>query len=37
VLGGNSWTMMHKVLTERLSAVEAQKDLAFSTDPPAGA
>ena len=34
VLGGDSYTMIQKALTERLAAVEAQKDLAFSTDFP---
>jgi NAD(P)-dependent dehydrogenase (short-subunit alcohol dehydrogenase family) len=31
-LGSDAYTLMHKALTERLAALEAQKDLAFSTD-----
>ena len=31
-LGRDSFTIIHKALTERLAALEAQKDLAFSTD-----
>lgn len=37
VLGSDSYTIIHKALTERLSAVDTQKDLAFSTDFPANA
>jgi NAD(P)-dependent dehydrogenase (short-subunit alcohol dehydrogenase family) len=37
VLGSDSFKAMQKALSERLAAVEAQKDLAFSTDFPAGA
>jgi NAD(P)-dependent dehydrogenase (short-subunit alcohol dehydrogenase family) len=33
-LGGDAYTVMHKQLSERLAALEAQKDLAFSTDFP---
>jgi NAD(P)-dependent dehydrogenase (short-subunit alcohol dehydrogenase family) len=36
-LGSDAYTMIHKALTERLAALEAQKDLAFSTDLPAKA
>jgi hypothetical protein len=36
-LGGDAYTVMHKQLSERLAALEAQKDLAFSTDFPANA
>lgn len=36
-LGSDSYTAIHKALTERLAAFEAQKDLAFSTDLPANA
>ena len=32
VLGTNSWGIIHKALTDRLAAVEAQKDSAASTD-----
>ncbi len=35
VLGSDSFNAMQKALSERLAAVEAQKDLAFSTDFPA--
>jgi NAD(P)-dependent dehydrogenase (short-subunit alcohol dehydrogenase family) len=31
-LGSDAYTMIHKALTERLAALEAQKDLASSTD-----
>jgi NAD(P)-dependent dehydrogenase (short-subunit alcohol dehydrogenase family) len=34
VLGSDSFAAMQKALTERLAAVEAQKDVAFSTDLP---
>ncbi len=33
-LGSDAYTIMHKQLGERLAALEAQKDLAFSTDFP---
>ena len=33
-LGTDSYTAIHKALTERLAALEAQRDLAFSTDFP---
>jgi NAD(P)-dependent dehydrogenase (short-subunit alcohol dehydrogenase family) len=33
-LGSDSYTAIRKALTERLAALEAQKDLAFSTDLP---
>lgn len=33
-LGSDSYNAMHKALSERLAALEAQKDLAFSTDFP---
>jgi hypothetical protein len=36
-LGSDAYTMIHKALTERLAAFEAQKDLAFSTGLPANA
>ncbi|MRN53163.1 SDR family oxidoreductase [Paenibacillus monticola] len=36
-LGSDSYTTIHKALTERLANLEAQKDLAFSTDFPANA
>jgi NAD(P)-dependent dehydrogenase (short-subunit alcohol dehydrogenase family) len=36
VLGTDSYTMLHKALSDRLAAVEAQKALAASTDFPAG-
>ena len=36
-LGSDAYTMIHKALTDRLAALEAQKDLAFSTDLPASA
>lgn len=36
VLGTDSYIMIQKALTERLAAVEAQKELAFSTDFPTG-
>ena len=36
-LGSDAYTIMHKALTERLAALEAQKDMAFSTDLPVGA
>ena len=32
-----AYAAIHKALTERLAALEAQKDLAFSTDFPANA
>lgn len=32
VLGSDAYTTIHKALTERLAALEAQKKLAFSTD-----
>jgi len=31
-LGGDAWTAMRAQLTERLAALEAQKEIAFSTD-----
>lgn len=31
-LGSDAYTLMHEALTQRLAALEAQKDLAFSTD-----
>jgi NAD(P)-dependent dehydrogenase (short-subunit alcohol dehydrogenase family) len=31
-LGSDAYTLMHKALSERLATLEAQKDLAFSTD-----
>ncbi|HWL84426.1 MAG TPA: SDR family NAD(P)-dependent oxidoreductase, partial [Polyangiaceae bacterium] len=34
VLGSDSYAMIEKALAERLAAVQAQKDLAFSTDFP---
>jgi NAD(P)-dependent dehydrogenase (short-subunit alcohol dehydrogenase family) len=37
VLGSDSYTVIERALTERLAAVQAQKELAFSTDLPAGA
>jgi NAD(P)-dependent dehydrogenase (short-subunit alcohol dehydrogenase family) len=33
-LGSDAYAIMHRALTERLTALEAQKDLAFSTDLP---
>jgi hypothetical protein len=33
-LGSDSYIAIHKALTQRLAALEAQKDLAFSTDLP---
>ena len=36
-LGSDSYTVMQKQLSERLAALEAQKELAFSTDFPANA
>ena len=33
-LGGDSYTIIHKALTERLATLEAQRELAFSTDLP---
>ena len=33
-LGSDAYSVMHKQLGERLAALEAQKDLAFSTDSP---
>jgi len=37
-LGSDAWQAMHKQLSERLAQLEAQKDIAFSTDaPPNGA
>jgi NAD(P)-dependent dehydrogenase (short-subunit alcohol dehydrogenase family) len=33
-LGSDSYNAIHKALTDRLAALEAQKDLAFSTDLP---
>jgi NAD(P)-dependent dehydrogenase (short-subunit alcohol dehydrogenase family) len=35
-LGSDAYGVMHKQLSERLAALEAQKELAFSTDFPAG-
>jgi NAD(P)-dependent dehydrogenase (short-subunit alcohol dehydrogenase family) len=35
VLGSDSYNVIHRTLTERLAALEAQKELAFSTDFPA--
>jgi NAD(P)-dependent dehydrogenase (short-subunit alcohol dehydrogenase family) len=35
-LGSDAYTFIHNALSERLAALEAQKDLAFSTDFPAG-
>jgi hypothetical protein len=35
-LGSDSYTMIHKALTERLADLEAQNDLASSTDFPTG-
>ena len=37
VLGSDSFKAMQKALADRLASVEAQKELAFSTDFPAGA
>jgi NAD(P)-dependent dehydrogenase (short-subunit alcohol dehydrogenase family) len=37
VLGSDSYQFIHQALTERLAALESQKDLALSTDFPAGA
>jgi len=37
VLGSDSYTVIQKSLAERLAAVEAQKDIAFSTDFPKSA
>ena len=34
VLGPDSYTMIQKALSERLAAVEAQREIAFSTDFP---
>jgi NAD(P)-dependent dehydrogenase (short-subunit alcohol dehydrogenase family) len=31
-LGSDAYTLMHQALTERRAALEAQRDLAFSTD-----
>lgn len=31
-LGSDAYTLIHAALSERLAALEAQKDLAFSTD-----
>jgi len=36
-LGGDAYSYVHTALAERLAVLEAQKDLAFSTDFPAGA
>jgi len=36
-LGSDAYAIMHKALTERLAALEAQKDMAFSTDISVGA
>jgi NAD(P)-dependent dehydrogenase (short-subunit alcohol dehydrogenase family) len=36
-LGSDAYTVMHKQLSDRLATLEAQKDLAFSTDFPADA
>ena len=36
-LGSDAYTIMHKCLTERLAALEAQKEMAFSTDISVGA
>jgi hypothetical protein len=35
-LGSDAYSVMHKQLSDRLAALEAQKELAFSTDFPAG-
>jgi NAD(P)-dependent dehydrogenase (short-subunit alcohol dehydrogenase family) len=35
-LGSDAYNVMHKQLSDRLAALEAQKELAFSTDFPAG-
>ena len=37
VLGSDSYKAIQKALTDRLAAVEAQRDIAFSTDFPTGA
>jgi hypothetical protein len=37
VLGSDSFTIIQKTLSDRLASVEAQKDLAASTDFPARA
>lgn len=37
VLGSDAYTVLERALSERLAAVQAQKELAFSTDLPAGA
>ena len=36
VLGSDSYQFIHEALSDRLAALEAQKDLAMSTDFPAG-
>jgi hypothetical protein len=36
-LGSDAYTMIHKARTERLTALEAQKHIAFSTDLPKNA
>ena len=36
-LGSDAYGAIHKALTERLATLEAQRDLAFSTDFPKGA
>jgi hypothetical protein len=36
-LGSDAYSYVHTALSERLADLEAQKDLAFSTDYPAGA
>jgi len=33
-LGSDAYGAIHKALTDRLAVLEAQKDLAFSTDVP---
>ena len=35
-LGSDAYTILHKALSERLALLETQRDLAFSTDLPAG-
>jgi NAD(P)-dependent dehydrogenase (short-subunit alcohol dehydrogenase family) len=35
-LGSDAYTLLHKALSERLALLESQRDLAFSTDLPAG-
>jgi hypothetical protein len=36
-LGSDAYTFIHTALTERLADLEAQQDLAFSTDFPSNA